>query len=212
MPRGPTPPRGRVGHDGDVDGLEIDHQRVGQDVVGAVRTIVERGAVVTLRREQRVVDHDVAGDALDAHLAQAVDETPPAIRIHERVAAALEHEVAVEHLVAHGTGRIGTRAPRVGRPEQLERGERRNDLHRRRRVARHAGVVTHQRLVATDLAHEDTQAGAGDAPLRQHPLDLGRQEGTIGRGQRRGRAEEQQQAGEESSSQVHRVQSGESAR
>ena len=75
-----------------------------------------------------------------------------------------------------------------------------------------AGVVAHQRLVATDLAHEATQAGARDAPLREHPLHFGWQVGAFGRGQGRRRADEQEQAGEESSSQVHRVEGRESAR
>ena len=71
--------RGDVGHQAEVDGLEVHQQRVGQHVVGAVRLVVESAAIVALRREVAVVDDHVAGDALDALLAQAGDETPPAV-------------------------------------------------------------------------------------------------------------------------------------
>jgi len=111
---------------------------------------------------------------LDAGLAHCIDEPPPAVRRHERIAATLDHEVAVEHLVAQLAGRVGLRAPRICRAEQLERRIGGQHLHRRRRVARDRGVVGQERLGRTDLLHEHAQARGRHASLAQHALDLGR--------------------------------------
>ena len=170
-----------VGHGVDRHGLEIHEQRIRQDVVDAERAIVERGAVVALRREVAVVDHDVAGNALYAGLPQAVDEAPPALRGHERIAAAHQHEVALERLVAHGPRRVGARAPRVRRPERLERGERGQHFHGRRGIARDCGVEADHGFLAVHFAHVHAQAGRRQLAPREHLFDLGRQVRLVAR-------------------------------
>ena len=203
---------GDVRHQAEVDGLEIHQQRVGQHVVGAVRLVVECAAVVALRREVAVVDDHVAGDPLDALLAQAGDEAPPPVGRHERIAPTDQHQVALEHPVAHRAGRKGPRAPRVGWPEQLQRRIRREHFHRRRGIARNGRVVAHERLVAAHFPDEDADARARDLLPGQRLLDLGRQVRAVAAAGDMRRKRQRKQAGEDVDSLGHRVGPGETGR
>jgi hypothetical protein len=69
-----------------------DEQRIRYHVVSPERTAVERRTILALRREQRIVDDDVAADPHDARLPKSVDERPPALGDHGRIATA---EIAV---------------------------------------------------------------------------------------------------------------------
>ena len=93
-----------------------------------------------------------------------------------RVAVPLEDQVAVEHVSRERAGEVGLGLPRVARPEQLERRERRDQLHHRRGIERLAGVERERGLAGVDVLHEQRDRRLRDAGARERGRDRWRQD------------------------------------
>ncbi len=144
--------------DREVGRLPVDQHRVGQHVVGAPELAVEILGPLVGCGEARLVDDDVALDHAQPRLPQVVHEAPPALDREQRVAAALQVEVSLEHALDDRRVRQGARLPGIGRPEQVERGPGRQHLHRRGGRARHRGIELEQVVAGRDVAHDDADA------------------------------------------------------
>ena len=81
-----------VRHDAEFDGLEIHHERIGHDVVRAIRPAVEFPRILGRQGERRIVDDDVAVDGLQPLGAQRPGEAPPALQGHVGIAASLQDQ------------------------------------------------------------------------------------------------------------------------
>jgi hypothetical protein len=165
------------GDEAEAHRLEVDEQRVGPDVVGLERLVVERGGIVRRQPERAAVEHEIAADRLEPAFAQRRDERRPLLDRDLRIAAALEHEVAVEAAVDQRPGQVGLGAPAVIAAEDVERGERRDELHDRRRVHRLLGLVREQRPSRPGLLHDDADVGERNARVQERAADLARQRG-----------------------------------
>jgi hypothetical protein len=163
------------GSDREVGGLPVHEQGIGQDVVRAPELAVEVLGALVRGAEAGLVDDDVALDRAQSRLPQVVDEAPPTLDGQQRVAAALEVEVAFQHaLDDRGIGE-GPGLPGVGRAEQVQRRPGRQQLHRRGRRARHARIQFEQALAAGDVTHDDADAGLGHRLAGQGRTRCGRQ-------------------------------------
>jgi hypothetical protein len=120
-----------------------------------VRTAVEVARVLGGRGEQRVVDDHVALDDLQPRLPQVGDEAPPALDGHQRVAAPLQVQVPLQDAPRQRSLGKGARAPGIGRPEHVQGGVGRQQLHHRRRGSRHLGVHVDQAFAGDHVAHHD---------------------------------------------------------
>ena len=147
--------RSGAGREANLHRLEIDEQRVRSDVVGLERLAVERGRIVRDGREERAVEHEVAVDARQPLVAQHRHERLPSLDRDLRIAAALEHEIAVQHAGVERAVEIRDGPPAVVGAEQFERGERRDELHHRRGVVRPIRLVREQRPALGHVLHDD---------------------------------------------------------
>ena len=145
----------RVRRHPELDGLEVHHQRIGQHVVSAIRPPVERARILRRQGERRIVDHDVAADRFEALGAQHVGEAPPALQGHVGIAAALQNEVAVEHAVAQFAANQRTRVPGKRGPEQVQTGERGEQLDGRCRAARGVAVEARDHPPGIQIDHRE---------------------------------------------------------
>src|SRR5207245_1940331 len=108
-------------HEGEAQRFEVHQQRIGRHVVRPVGIAVE-GAVLR-RTEVAAVEQHVAAQLAQAAAAEAPQQHPEALVVELRVAGAAQYQVlAVE---------IGLGFPAVGRPEELQGGVRRDELHHR---------------------------------------------------------------------------------
>ncbi|SOT40407.1 hypothetical protein F01_290072 [Burkholderia cenocepacia] len=191
-------------------GLERVQQRIGADVVRRAGIVVERRQVARRRREITLVEHEAAGHALDAGLAQLVDEVDQLLGHELRIAGALDVQVALQRAVRVDRAvRVRGGAPAVVGAEDRQAREGRHELHRRGRQHRPARIPRDQRLrIADALDHHahrrrrhlrtlqrDEHGGrqAGRARGRRHDGGLARflvgfLAGLGGRREREGRA------------------------
>ena len=151
----------------ELNGLQIDEQRRGQNVVGPVAFAVEVVRVGGLCLEHGVIDDHVAVDVGDAAQAYFPGEALPAIRRHERVAAAAQHEVALDVAGDDGSRGIGARGPDIIGTEFVQCGIGRYQLDRRCRAAWGLGIERKQRLAALDVAYDRADGAGGDVGLGQ---------------------------------------------
>jgi hypothetical protein len=94
--------RGGVRHQGHGDGLEVEQQCVGADVVGTAFFAVELAGIVRQRLEHALVEHQVAADVADAEAAYAGRELPEILDDQVRVAAAAHVQLAAQHVAGQG--------------------------------------------------------------------------------------------------------------
>jgi len=69
----------RIGKQLKFDGLEIHHERIGQDIVGAIWPPIEGAGILLRQRECRVVDDDIAANRLSGP-----PRASPAQKLHHR--------------------------------------------------------------------------------------------------------------------------------
>ncbi len=132
----------RVGHQPELDGLKIHHQRIRQDIVRAVGPAIEGCGVLFIGRERGVVDDDVAADRLQSLHPQCMREAPPSLQGHVRVAAALQDQIPLQHSVIERALGRSAGMPGVGRPQQVEGRKGGNDLEGGCRAAGYVGIGT----------------------------------------------------------------------
>ena len=135
-----------IGRKDKAHALEVDGERVRADVVGSQRLAVERRRIVSSDVEPSPVQHQVATDGREAGGAKAGDELAELLEGDFRIAAAFEHQIAAEHAGDDRTVGIGFGLPAIVRPEELEAGKRRHQLHGRRRIHRLRWPVYEQRF------------------------------------------------------------------
>src|SRR5690606_16357068 len=139
------------------------------------RLVVERSGRRLVDREIRVVDDEVAADFVHAEPAHRAQQLPELLEDEERIAVALQHEVAVELAVPDLAVEVDLGAPRVGRPEDLERGPGRDELHHGRRVAGLVGQMRERGRRRIETAHDDADVIGRDAVAAQNAVDPRRQ-------------------------------------
>ena len=152
----------RIRRHPEFDGLEVDHQRVGQDVISAIRPSIERARILRRQGERRIVDHDVAVDRLETPGPQHVHKAPPAFQGHVGIAAALQNEVAVEHTVVQFAAKQRARVPDKRGSEQVQTGECGEQLDGRCRAARGIAVQTRDHPPGIQIDHREA-----DGPQRK---------------------------------------------
>ncbi len=134
------------GTDDDPRRLEV-HQRPERAHVVRLRELAVE--VVDAARpgvEDRVVEHQVAVDLLEAGRAHARDELGEVLDHELRVAAAAQHQVAVQHAFSQHAAQPRLGAPAVVGPEQRQSGIGGDQLDRRRGIQRQLCVVGDERL------------------------------------------------------------------
>ena len=160
---------GGVGHELNQHRFEADQQGVGCGVVRAQGLAIETGRVVRGQRKGAAVQHDVALDFANPQALQTTHQKPQLLHAQLGVATALHIHLSLQHAIAHRTIDIHRRAPGEGRPQHIQRCTGGDQLHQRRRVARHLGLVS--------------QPGGGQRVHRQHhhAQGLARQLGALQR-------------------------------
>ncbi len=151
---------GAVGNESELDGLEVHQERIGADVVAAARLAVELAGIVRGRAEIAAVDDDVAADLAQAARPELVRGLPQALVGELGIAAAADHEVAIEDPggeLAHDQ-EIGMESERG--TEQVERRVRGEQLHQRGRIDQSLGLVGDQRSPAFDGNHDHGRRSA----------------------------------------------------
>ena len=125
------------------DRLEIDHQRVRHDVVGAIRPAVECAGILRRQGERRVVDDDVAVNRLQARGAQRAARSstsaPASCRDRRRPAGSRSPSSTPALDLAANRG---SRVPGERRSQQVQGRERGDHLDGRCGTARRIGVLT----------------------------------------------------------------------
>ncbi len=164
-------------------GLPVHEHGVGQHVVGAPGPAVEVLRALVGRHEARLVDDDVALDHAQPGLAQVRGQPPPSLDGQQRITAALQVEVALQHAALHRRVGPDARLPGIGRPQHVERGPSRHQLHGRGRRPRDRGIDLDQALAGRDVAHDDADVGLGHLLLGEHRA---RARGQLGGEPRRG--------------------------
>ena len=138
-----------IGYHPEFDRLEIHHQRVRHDVVGAIRPAVEFSGILGRQGERAIVDDDVAVNRLEPAGAQRLREAPPTLQGHVGVAAAMQVEISVEHAGLDLAANRGLRMPGVRRPQQVQGRKRGDDLDGRGGTARSIRVLTEHQAAGT---------------------------------------------------------------
>jgi hypothetical protein len=158
--------------------LEVHEQCVGSDVVGLERLGIERCGIVRRRGEIAAVEHQLAADLGEPGRTQCRDERLELLDGDLRIAVALEHEIALEHRARQPPVSVRFGFPAVVGSQQLERGERRDELHRRRGIHRLVRPVRHERTRRADFAHVRADRGERNAFVMEDTRDGGRKRGT----------------------------------
>ena len=166
-----------VRHEREADRAVVHEERVGEHVVGSQRLAVEVAGAAVGGVEIAPVEHQVSADLAQALAAQRAQQHPEALVVQARIALALEHEVARQHPVAQLARRVGLGLPAIRGPEELERGQRREELHRGGGVHRRVGVHAQRGPGRPDFLHDDRDRTGGNFRRPQRGRDLGRQPG-----------------------------------
>ena len=164
----------------EAQGAEVDQQAVRADVVGAHRLVVEGTGIDAGHVEHRAVEHDVAGDVLDAADAQLAKQAGQVLDGEARVAAAFQVQISVQNAVYRSSLDPGRGFPGVGRAEQVERGVGGEQLHHRGRVHRRGRIMGNQRRRGVDRLDDDGDAGGRNLRRLQRFQHIGRQ--AVGQG------------------------------
>ena len=158
---------GRGRHEAQPQCGEVDHQRIGTDVVGARALAVERPGIVRRQAPRAAIHHDVALDFAHPLLPQAAQQAPQALQGQRRITFADQVEIAVENAIDRCL--VGEHAglPGMRRAEHVEGGEGGDQLHDRRRIHRAVDIVGDLRRVAADPADPDRDRFLGNVDLGQ---------------------------------------------
>jgi hypothetical protein len=132
-----------------------NEQRVGADVVRLQRLAVERRRIVRGGCEVAPIEHEIAVDRREPGCAQRRDQRLPLLDRELRIAVTLQHQIAVQHAVNQRTVEIRLGLPAVFRSQQIERGERGDELHHRRRAHRAVRLMGEERRVRVGRLHDD---------------------------------------------------------
>ena len=99
------------------------------------RLAIELGRVVRRHLEVTVIDQQVAVDLVDPGLAHQSQHLPHALGNEERVSLAANQQIAGQATILEFTEREDVGPPPVVRAQRVEADKRRQELHRRRRIA-----------------------------------------------------------------------------
>ena len=155
--------------------FEIDEERVGPDVVRLERLAVEGGRIVRDGREKRPIEHEIAVHRVEPACAQRRHERLPLLDGYLRVAAAFEHEIAVEHAALERAAEVRFGLPAIVGAEELERRERRDELHHRGGVERAIDLLRKERPAPVHFLDDDADRVERNLRVEEHALDLARQ-------------------------------------
>ncbi len=115
-------PAGRVGIQLKVEGLEIDHQGVGQRVVQAQSITVECRGIGFVCGEMAVIDEQTAADIADALASDFTEELPEVLQHEIRIAIAFNEQITLEYSVFDRPQGVDAGIPCMRRTEQVQCG------------------------------------------------------------------------------------------
>ena len=148
-------------------GLEVHQQRIGSDVVGAQRLLVETARIVAVRGKVGAIQHQIARDVAQSFLAQFAQQQPEVLQRDLGVAVALQDQIARERAVLQFAVEVRLGLPGESRAQPLQRHERGHQFHHRCRIHRHVRAQRQRRLRGADLLDDDRDAVLRDAGLAQ---------------------------------------------
>ena len=135
----------------------IDQQCIGCGVVGPQRLAVKTARVLRRHAEHAAIEQDIALNAAYAKALHPAQQQPQLLHTETRVAAALQVKIALQHAIADLSVQVHRRAPSERRTEQIQRCAGGDQLHERRRVALHAGLVLQTRAARLHRQHDHAQ-------------------------------------------------------
>ncbi len=141
-----------VAHD-----LEVHQQCIRSDVVGAQRLAVELGRIVLRHVEVTVVQQQVAVDRVNARLSHESQHLPDPLGDEERIPVTADQQVAGQAAILDLAEREDLGRPPVVRAQRVEADERRQQLHRRCRIARHVVLPAQDHFPAVHVLHVNAQ-------------------------------------------------------
>ena len=169
---------GCIGHKVQQKRFVAQQQRIWRGVVGAQGLAIKATRVLRWNLKSAAVQNHVALDFLNAHALQAPQDQPDLFHPDFGVALAANVNIALQHALADHAIQRQRCSPGEGRAEQVQRCAGGHQLHQRRGVALHIGLVQKSRRLRVASPQRDdhhTQSIAGDGGLAQSLFNLGRQ-------------------------------------
>ena len=133
-------------------------------------------------REESAIEHEVAFHAREPLVAQHRHERLPSLQRELGIAAAFQHEIAVQHAGVERAVEIRGGGPVEFRAEQFQRREGRDELHHGRGVVRPIRLLREKRPVIGHVLDDDGDGIERDARVEEYPRDLAGQRGRGGAG------------------------------